>query len=369
MPSPRSACRALLATLLAVHLTIGGAAGTLLAKGYFTEPSEQQCAGANAKGRVGVSDGANILDMSDGDLDRLLRAARDAGVWSVRVDVDWSRIEAERGRRDWSDVDRVIHAVRMHGMCAHGLLSYAPAWAADPAAHPEGSYFAPEPELFAQFARDTATRYRNGVRVWEVWNEPNTIRFFKPKPDAASYGALLTAAYTAIKSVGPDLTVVSGGLAPAVDNGRDIAPTTFLTGLYTAGANRYFDAFGIHPYTYPALPNDLSTSAWNTALRLNNMHDVMIDGGDARKPVWITECGAPTGTAAVAVSDDAQAQTLRIMLRAARDVAWLGPAFVYSLRDSGIDRSDPEQNFGILRRDFLPKPAYAVVKEFAGGPQ
>jgi hypothetical protein len=95
------------------------------------------------------------------------------------------------------------------------------------------------------------------------------------------------------------------------------------------------------------------------------MHDVMIDGGDARKPIWITECGAPTGTAPVAVSEETQAQTVRIMLRAARDVAWLGPAFVYSIRDSGTDRSDPEQNFGILRRDFSPKPAYSVVRGFA----
>ncbi|MDT5180647.1 MAG: polysaccharide biosynthesis protein PslG [Mycobacterium sp.] len=354
-----------MAALLIVHLMVGATAATLVATESSAQPNEQQCASANAKGRVGVSDGADMLDMTDEDLDRLLRAARDAGVWSVRVDVDWSRIEAERGHRDWSDVDRVIHSVRVHGMCAHGLISYAPAWAADPAVHPHGSYFAPEPNLFAQFARDAASRYRHGVTVWEVWNEPNTVNFFKPRPDAAKYGALLAATYAAIKSVAAELTVVSGGLAPAEDNGSDIAPTTFLKGLYEEGANRYFDAFGIHPYTYPALPNDLTTSAWNTALRLSAMHDVMIDGGDARKPIWITECGAPTGTAPVAVSEETQAQTVRIMLRAARDVAWLGPAFVYSIRDSGTDRSDPEQNFGILRRDFSPKPAYSVVRGFA----
>jgi hypothetical protein len=357
--------RTLLAALLTVHLLLGGAAAALLTREVLAQPSDRQCAGASAKGLVGVSDGTDMLDMSDRDLDRTLQITREAGVWAVRVDVDWSRIEEQRGRRDWSDVDRVIHAVRAHGMCAHGLLTYAPAWAADPGQRAEGSYFAPRPDMFAQFASDTATRYRHGVQVWEIWNEPNTIRFFKPEPDPARYGALLAAAYTAIKSVGADLTVVSGGLAPAEDNGRDIAPTSFLRGLYHTGANHFFDAFGIHPYTYPALPNDLSTSAWNTALRLRDMHDTMVDGGDPAKRIWVTECGAPTGTASVAVSDALQADTLRIALRAARDVSWLGPAFVYSIRDSGTDASDPEQNFGILRHDLSPKPSYAVVRAFA----
>jgi hypothetical protein len=365
MPSPRFLRRTLLVALLTVHVLIGGAAATLLANDVLAEPSAQRCEGATAKGRVGVSDGADMLDMSADDLERTLQAARAAGVWAVRVDVDWSRVEAERGRRNWSDVDRVIHAVRAHGMCAHGLLTYAPAWAADPAQRPTGSAFAPRPQLFAQFARDTATRYRHAVSVWEIWNEPNTARFFKPKPDAARYGGLLGAAYTAIKSVDTDLTVVSGGLAPAEDNGSDISPTTFLKGLYGAGANRFFDAFGIHPYTYPALPDDQSTSAWNTALRLANMHDIMVDGGDPGKRIWITECGAPTGTSPVAVSDAEQADTIRIVLRAARDVGWLGPAFVYSIRDNGTDASDPEQNFGILRHDLSAKPSYAVVREFA----
>jgi polysaccharide biosynthesis protein PslG len=367
MPSPRAVHRTLLAAVLTVHLMIAAAATTLLAGDYLAAPDQRSCEGTSAKGRVGLSDGADMLDMSRKDLDRTLAAARAAGAWAVRIDVDWSRVEAQRGRRDFSDVDRVIHAVRAHGMCAQGLLTYAPAWAADPTPRSEGTYFAPKPDLFAQFAADTATRYRHSVAVWEIWNEPNTVRFFKPEPDAASYGALLAAAYTAIKSIGADLTVVSGGLAPAVDNGSDIAPTTFLKELYDVGANRYFDAFGIHPYTYPALPNDLSTSSWNTALRLSEMHDVMVDGGDPRKRIWITECGAPTGTAAVAVSNAAQADTIRIVLRAARDVSWLGPAFVYSIRDSGTDASDPEQNFGILRHDLSPKPSYSVVRAFASG--
>jgi polysaccharide biosynthesis protein PslG len=327
--------------------------------------SGRDCTMGAGKGRVGVSDGADMLDMSDAELAASLDAARAAGVWSVRVDVDWSRVEPKAGQRDWGQVDRVVHAVTDRAMCPLGLVTYAPAWAADPAAMPSGSYFAPrDPGLFADFARAAAQRYRGSIAVWEVWNEPNTGKFFKPHPDAAAYGRLLAATYAAVKSVGSDIGVISGGLAPAEDGGPDISPTTFLAGLYAGGFNAYFDAFSIHPYSYPALPDAEGTHSWNTALRLGLMRDTMVAGGDAGKSVWITECGAPTGTAPKAVSDAVQAQTIDKVLALARSTSWIGTAFVFALRDSGTDPADAEQNFGVLRHDLSPKPAYGVVSEW-----
>jgi polysaccharide biosynthesis protein PslG len=337
---------------------------------FAGETQGPACDAARGKGRIGGADGADMSTMSDDDLARVLDAARTAGMWSVRVDVDWSRVEPVQGRRDWTDVDRVMRAVVARGMCPLGLVTYAPAWAADPALHPTGTHFAPtDPRLFAGFAAAAARRYRDEVRVWEVWNEPNTVQFFQPRPDPAAYGRLLAATHGAVKAVDAHITVVSGGLAPAEDDGGDIAPTTFLAGLYAGGFNAFFDAFAIHPYSYPALPNAPGTEAWNTALRVAIMHEEMVAGGDAGKQIWITECGAPTGTAAVAVSEDVQAQTLDIVLGYAKKTPWIGPAFVYSIRDGGSDAADAEQNFGVLRRDFSPKPAYAVVSAFGrGGP-
>lgn len=325
---------------------------------------DADCDAANGKGRTGASQGADILTMSDGDLATLLDRMREAGMWSLRVDLDWTRIEPQRGQRDWSSVDRIVAAATARGLCPLGLVTYAPDWAAD---HPDatGGYFAPsDPALFADFAGAAAARYGSRIAVWEVWNEPNTVNYFKPRPDPARYGQLLAAASRAIKAADPDATVLSGGLAPAEDNGSDIAPLTFLRGMYANGANRSLDGFAIHPYTYPALPDDPTTSDWNTAQRMWLMRDVMVGGGDAAKKMWITECGAPTGTNRRAVSEGKQADTLRMMLATAENTPWLGPAFVYAMRDSGTDTADSEQNFGILRHDFTPKPAYEVVARF-----
>ena len=344
-----------------------GGAGLETGAGASNDPN---CAMAAGKGRIGGSDGADMITMPDDELSQVLTMAKSAGMWSVRVDVDWSRVEPTAGQRDWSDVDRVVRAVVDLGMCPLGLVTYAPAWAADPAARPVGTYYAPrDPAVFADFARAAAQRYRTDVTVWEVWNEPNTEKFFKPRPNAAQYGRLLAATYAAIKSVDAGIGVISGGLAPAEDNGRDIAPTTFLQALYDGGYNTSFDAFGIHPYSYPALPNAPGTGAWNTASRLTLMRDTMVAGGDADKSMWITESGAPTGAADVAVSDAAQAETIGIVFRMARDTPWIGPAFVFAIRDSGNDVNDPEQNFGILRHDLSRKVAYGVVSEWGNARQ
>jgi len=352
--------------LLAVAILLGCWSLAVGTATMVTDKSHRLvCDAQAAKGRVGGSDGAGILNLSSGDLDRLLDTAHQAGMWAIRVDVDWSRVEPGPGQQHWEDLDRVVRAVTSRGMCVLGLVAYTPGWATDPADHATDTHYRPaDPKMFAEFARTAAQRYLGLIAVWEVWNEPNALAFFKPAPDPAAYGELLSATYTALKSVSADNAVISGGLAPAADNGRDISPTTFLAKLYAGGYNRFFDGFGIHPYSYPALPNAPGTGEWNTALRLGIMYDTMARGGDGDKKVWITECGAPTGTADVAVSEQDQAQTLQIMLARARDTPWIGPAFVYSIRDGGDNRAEPEDNFGIIKRNFSPKPAYAVVQRF-----
>jgi polysaccharide biosynthesis protein PslG len=347
------------ALLCLLLLAVGGA--TWRASNAYTAPN---CSASAAKGRVGGQNGSGMLNLSDADLTRVLAKAQSAGMSAIRLDIDWSGIEPSRGNLDWRNTDRVISAIVAHGMCPLGVLTYTPMWATNPDDQPTDSHYRPkDPNTFGAFVRAAANRYRGSVTTWEIWNEPNWVAFFKPKPDVNSYGPLLTAAYNAIKSVDSSMVVISGGLAPAPDD-QAIAPLTFVSRLYSGGFNHYFDGVGVHPYTYPALPNDPATSSWSAAQQMWPIRDAMVAAGDADKWIWITECGAPTGTSPVSVSEAVQAETLRIVLQAAKDIPWLGPAFVYGIRDDGPDLADPEQNFGIVRRDFSPKAAYDVVRQF-----
>lgn len=307
------------------------------------------------------------MSLPNDKLARQITMAKNAGFAAIRIDVDWSAIEPVRGVRNWSNTDRVVNAIIAQGLCPLGVAAYTPTWATEPGNRARSSHYRPaNPATFASFVQAAASRYRTSVRAWEIWNEPNLASFYSPSADAVSYGELLKASHTAIKKVDRNLLVLSGGLAPATDNGLDIAPTTFLTSLYARGFNKYLDAVAMHPYTYPSLPDDPSSAEWNAAMQMWPMHDLMTAHGDGGKRIWITESGAPTGTARVAVSEAVQAETVRIVVEVAQQTPWLGPVFVYSIQDAGADKSDPEQNFGLYRHDGTSKASVQVTRRFAG---
>ena len=58
-----------------------------------------------------------------------------------------------------------------------------------------------------------------------------------------------------------------------------------------------------------------------------------------------------------------------IMLRWVDRAQWsyVGPFFLYSLRDMGTNPTDREDNFGLLRNDYSPKPAMAAFDAAVSG--
>lgn len=313
---------------------------------------------------LGVSTGGPFMWLDDAELDRELAVIRSAGVAWLRIDVDWSAVESTRGQLRWTNTDRIVAAAERHGLSILGIVTYAPGWAQVPGVERGNTHGQPaDPAQFAGFARAAASRYAGRVDAWEVWNEPNLGSFWAPRPDAAAYTRLLRATYPAIKSVAPSTPVLSGGLAPAVDasSGSQISPVTFARDMYRAGGKGSLDALAVHPYSYPALPDDSSTSAWNTFQRLQLIRAEMVRQGDGAKQMWLTEFGAPTGSSRVSISEPAQAEMIATGIELARSWDWVGPLFIYNGRDTGTDRSDPEQNFGLVRRDFSLKPAFSAV--------
>jgi len=309
---------------------------------------------------VGISLGHDALESSDTALGRDLASVYRSGARWIRVDVDWSHIEAQRGAYDWTATDRVVAAATAKHLNILGLIAYTPAWA-----RADGTTDKHPPldtADFARFAGAAATHYLSvgGVNAWEVWNEPNLARFWAPRPDARAYSALLVDASLAIRHASPSSTVITGGLSPAV-NARDrseIAPERFLRTMLDAGAGDSFDAVGAHPYSYPALPSDETTSSWNSFQRLPLLRAQLTRVGMNDRPIWITEIGAPTGTSRRAVDEERQAEIVVDAIHAARQLPWIGRVFVFNERDSAPDPSDAEVNFGLRRFDDTPKLAW-----------
>lgn len=284
------------------------------------------------------------------------------GVAWVRMDVDWSVVEAEPGQLNWTQPDTIVSAAAEHGMQVLATLAYSPAWVAPPTtddpAH--ANHFRPaDMAAYGSFARLAAERYLpRGVRVWEVWNEPNTGQFWPPVPEPGEYGRLFRVAAEQIRRVDPEATVLIGGLAPQFDSPSvATTPATYLEQLYLDGAAHIADGVAAHPYSFPALPSEGTGQVSGGFKDLPALHAVMDDHGDGDKKIWITEFGAPTGTSPQAVTQQRQAT---ILLHARRQVGrwdWAGPLIYYELVDGGTDPVDKEQNFGVLRQDLTAKVA------------
>jgi polysaccharide biosynthesis protein PslG len=204
------------------------------------------------------------------------------------------------------------------------------------------------------------------VHAYEVWNEENNQQSWTPAPNAANYTAMLRAAYPAIKSADPSATVVTGGLSPAVDDGTNIAPTTFLQGIYANGGHGSFDAVGMHPYCNPDMPGAPdSWSAWYQMYGTpTNIRGIMVANGDGAKKIWGTEFGAPS-SGTTGLSQAFQSQTVTRAYQLWSSYSWAGPLFFYQGRDSGSDATDVYDNYGFASSSFDLKASFFAYQQAA----
>ena len=311
----------------------------------------------------GIADPGLLDEAATVQRSRLV-AMKAIGITSVRLDADWGAIQHSGPKAfDWSQLDRAVRSILGTGLSVDLIIDGCPPWAAVAGASGDPS---PQPASSAQYAKwaaEVAARYApRGVRIFEIWNEPNNVVSWQPAPNPAAYTADLVAAYAAIKAVDPSAFIVSGGLAPGPTYGRNYSPIDFLQSMYADGAKGSFDALGFHPYSYPALPDTYKAwSGWSQMAQTDpSIRSVMARNGDAGKPIWITEFGAPSGGPG-GVGEAAQATALRQAIEDADRTKWIGALYLYTWQDEGIDQSNIQDWFGLLTAAGSPKPAYSEV--------
>ncbi|SDU61179.1 Cellulase (glycosyl hydrolase family 5) [Gordonia westfalica] len=302
----------------------------------------------------GFAGGSGLLWLNDADLGRELDAVKRTKATWLRVTVDWNSIEAAKNSYNWSTPDRIINAARARGLKVLANVVSSPPWS-----RPAGTFFTAPPTNnsdLSAFLKKFIARYGSKVTNYQIWNEPNLPIFFGWTVDAARYTSLLKAAYSTIKSAQWGSTVIAAGLARS---GGWNSPPNFVTAMYNAGAKGSFDALAMHPYVFPG---GLYANPENAVTDIPAVRNLMIARGDGAKKIWFTELGAPTGTAADAVSEWEQAKQITDVMGFAVSAGFVGPTFIYSIRDTGTNLADREQNFGaIYKHDWTPKYAASVL--------
>jgi hypothetical protein len=298
------------------------------------------------------------------DVERAAQLMEDAGIQAVRMDFNWDMLNPTRDEWNFEDYDRAVEIVRAHGLDMLGIVDYVSWWASSAQDSNDWRvrlYSEPLNDYdFARYTYEVVSHFREDVRVWQIWNEPNTTGFWKPKPNPTRYVALLQEAYLAAKYGDPDAVVLFAGLSSNGIEGNDDSglASNFIAQAYDAGARGYFDAMAIHPYM---LPNG---GIETLRAKIGATRALMNARGDENIPLWLTEIGVPSDvpwwqTAPVQSEDDA-ANWLRSVYTGLWD---LTPAiFWYQLQDRPTD-SDPEGHFGLVRPDYSVKRGYDVLKE------
>ncbi len=290
------------------------------------------------------------------DLEKAVGLMKEAGVAWVRVDFLWEDIEPAQGQFEFAKYDAIVELLARNDINILGLLDYTASWAS-----PCGKWNYPPADnsLFVNYAVKTAERYKDKVRYWEIWNEPDSSVYWANQDGLKSYCVLLKDAYTALKKLSPEFKILNGGLANGISS---------VNYLYDNGAGTYFDILNLHVFESPF--NLGAAKRLSAYPRL--AYKIMSRNGDAGKKIWITEIGSPGVKRGLKAknwwlgknpNERQQAKWLQeVFTRLAGEehvekVFW---AFFRDCKghwDTGVDY------FGIIRWDFSRKPAFSAYQK------
>lgn len=197
---------------------------------------------------------------------------------------------------------------------------------------------------------------RYAITTVELGNEP-----YFGEMSASTYADTVRPALEAIHSLNLPVSVA---LVSRV-YGKD---TKWIDTLYQRipDLNSLVDAFADHPYWYGHNPSE--DDAAGPFDRIETLRKRMNELGANTKAIWITEYGESTaGCGEECVSESTQADHLSEMIGAAasRPDWGIKMLLLYQLRDRGSSSGQRELQFGLLRQDGSPKPAFSVVRAAA----
>jgi hypothetical protein len=249
---------------------------------------------ASPRAAFGIQDDAWVLS-GPGTLDQRLTTLQNLGVGVVRLTLRWDEVAPAKPAAprdpesyDWGVYGDVLDALHARGTNALVTLYGAPRWAnggLGPNHLPTSG--------FGDFAYAASRRFP-WVRMWTVWNEPNTAIFSTPVSPSLYVRSLLNPGYAALHEANRR-NLVAGGVTSPRKTPTGMAPLAFMQGMRAAHA--HLDAYAQNPYPLSPIETPTHTScarcSYFTMATLPEIRrDVTRYFG--AKPLWLTEYGYQT---------------------------------------------------------------------------
>lgn len=263
-----------------------------------------------------------------------------AGVGIVRMDVSWGGAEKEPGKYNFKHYDQLVSDLESRGIRLLFILDYGNAlYDKGLAPHSEKGRAA-----FARFAAALAQRYAGKNIIWELWNEPNLDKFWRPKSNVDDYMAWCKKVVPAIRAADAQACIVG----PAVSS-IDFA---FLENCFKQGLLDLVDGVTVHPYRSPGRSPETAIAEYNQLKLLIDQYQP--EGKDI--PILSGEWGYNT----TAMSRELQGKYLPRQWLSNLS-AGVPISIWYDWHDDGRDPHEGEHNFGTVTWDYQPKPSYVAM--------
>lgn len=298
---------------------------------------------------------------------RSLDLVREMGAGWIVEYFPWAYHEPVRGRYEWEHVDQVVEHALARGIRVIARVDMVPAWARPPGGPPKGLLTERYPD-YAAFLGAFAARYRGRLAAILVWNEPNVDFEWGFRPvSVAEYAELLRQAYASVKAADPEVLVLAAGLAPTLEESpRALSDLAFLRQLYAAGAGGSFDGLAAHAYGWREPPDQPPASDRLNFRRVELLRQVMVEHGDAARPIFVTEAGwndHPRWTRAVG-SGTRIRYTLEALDYASAHWPWVEAVCLWTFRLPTLAHNYNDY-YTLVSPDFVVKPIYEALRDAA----
>jgi hypothetical protein len=251
-------------------------------------------AGASVGAKYGIQDDAWLM-YGPGTLGARISTLQGLGAGVVRFTLRWDVVAPAKpsSARDpedpayrWGVYGTVLDELHASGIPALVTIYGSPRWANGGG----GPNVLPSAGI-GDFAYAAAVRFP-WIRLWTVWNEPNTRTFSVPVSPASYVRKVLNPAYTALHEAS-GANLVAGGVTSPRKTTTGMAPLAFMRGMRAAHAR--LDAYAQNPYGVGRgeTPSKGSCSDCFTMASLSTIRrEVTRNFGS--KPLWLTEYGYQT---------------------------------------------------------------------------
>ncbi len=278
----------------------------------------------------------------------------------ARVQTGWNRCEPAMGKYDFAWLDGIVDRLRSIGIqpwfnLGYGNRIYTPEAPNDFATGWVPLWDDAAREAWLRFVRALGEHFRDRVKHWEIWNEPNIKNFWKPHPsNPAEYVRFVELTAPVIRQAVPGACLL----------GPTVWGMEFYTECFERGLGKLIDKVSYH--WYRPSPEDRYESSIAACREVLARHNLNL-------PLWQGESGCPSqtgGAGGMAKYDWNEERQAHWVAR--RTLADLRLRVEMTSYFQTCDMLYPNEDGspggrlnskGLLRRsDYTPKPAYFVYQ-------